>query len=120
MIPDGKKMVIYIDDLNMPRKDTFGSQPALELLRQWLDYEGWFDRQFRDIFKNILDIQFIASMGPPGGGRAQISRRVQSKFNMINFTQPHDNQIKRIFQSILTFKFQEFDEDIKPLAENIA
>ena len=25
MIPDGKKMVIYVDDLNMPKKDTFGS-----------------------------------------------------------------------------------------------
>jgi dynein heavy chain len=25
MIPDGKKLVIFIDDLNMPRKDTFGS-----------------------------------------------------------------------------------------------
>lgn len=25
MIPDGKKMIIFIDDLNMPRKDTYGS-----------------------------------------------------------------------------------------------
>lgn len=44
MVPDGKKMVIFIDDLNMPRKDRFGSQPPLELIRQWMDYEGWFDR----------------------------------------------------------------------------
>lgn len=29
MVPDGKKMVIYVDDLNMPKKDTFGSQPPL-------------------------------------------------------------------------------------------
>ena len=53
-------------------------------------------------------------MGPPGGGRAEISRRVQSKFNLINFTFPPDSQVRRIFQSILTYKFQEFgDEEIR-------
>lgn len=97
MIADGKKMVIFIDDLNMPRKDEFGSQPPLELLRQWVDYGGWFDRNVREIFKNILEIQVVAAMGPPGGGKAVISGRVQSKFNMINFTFPSDSQVKRIF-----------------------
>jgi dynein heavy chain len=29
MVPDGKRMVIYVDDLNMPKKDVFGSQPPL-------------------------------------------------------------------------------------------
>ena len=58
-----EKAVIFIDDLNMPRKDFFGSQPPLELLRQWFDYSGWFDRKQRDLFKFILDIQFIAAMG---------------------------------------------------------
>lgn len=24
-----KKMIIYVDDLNMPKKDTYGSQPPL-------------------------------------------------------------------------------------------
>jgi dynein heavy chain len=37
----GKRMITYIDDLNMPRKDEFGSQPPLELLRQWIDYGFW-------------------------------------------------------------------------------
>ena len=27
------------------RKDLFGSQPPLELLRQWIDYGCWYDRQ---------------------------------------------------------------------------
>lgn len=40
-----KKAICFIDDLNMPRKDTYGSQPPLELIRQWKDYGFWYDRQ---------------------------------------------------------------------------
>jgi dynein heavy chain len=34
----GKKLLTYLDDLNMPAKDEYGSQPPLELVRQWIDY----------------------------------------------------------------------------------
>ena len=30
----------------------------------------------------------LASMGPPGGGRMVISKRLQSRFNLINMTFP--------------------------------
>ena len=36
--PGGRKMITFVDDLNMPQKDTFGSHPPLELLRQWIEY----------------------------------------------------------------------------------
>lgn len=112
MVPDGKKMVIFVDDLNMPKKDTYGSQPPLELMRQWMDYGGWFDRAQNEIFKKVEDIQFIAAMGPPGGGRNEISRRMQTKFLMVNFTFPGESQVRRIFQNILAHKFltQDFDD----------
>ena len=114
----GKRMLCFVDDLNMPQKDTYGSQPPLELLRQWIDYGGWYERE-KQSWRNILDMQLIAAMGPPGGGRSQISERLQSRFNLINFTFPADSQLRRIFESILAPKLSEFDEEIKNLAGKI-
>lgn len=41
----GKHLVCFLDDLNMPAHDLFGSQPPLELLRLWIDYGFWYDLQ---------------------------------------------------------------------------
>ena len=43
--PVNKRVIIMIDDLNMPKLDTYGSQPPIELLRQYLDFGGLYDRE---------------------------------------------------------------------------
>lgn len=34
-------MITFMDDFNMPVKEKYGSQPPLELVRQWIDYGFW-------------------------------------------------------------------------------
>ncbi|EDV25795.1 uncharacterized protein TRIADDRAFT_23475 [Trichoplax adhaerens] len=112
----GKKLLTFMDDFNISSKDTYGSQPPLELIRQWLDYGFWYDRS-KQAVKYIKDMYLLAAMGPPGGGRTVISGRLQSRFNLINMTFPQESQIKRIYGTMINQKLQDFEEDIKPLGD---
>lgn len=111
-------MVTFLDDFNMPAKDTYGSQLALELLRQWIDYEFWYDRQkqWRIYVKQMI---LLAAMGPAGGGRQVVSPRTISRFNMINMTFPSEATINRIFGQMLNQQLSEFSEEIKRLGQKI-
>jgi len=72
---NNKKTILFIDDLNMPQKEVFGSQPPLELIRQLFSNGGWYD--FSDFeFKYIVDVYIMSAMGIPGGGRSIINPRI--------------------------------------------
>lgn len=109
--PIGKKFVIFIDDLNMPKKEEYGAQPPLELLRQWMDYKGWYDRKDKEKpFKKIEDIIFIAAMGPPGGGRSVITPRLQRHFNIMTYTNLQDESVHTIFFTIISAFMYNFSD----------
>ncbi|KTF88877.1 hypothetical protein cypCar_00027703 [Cyprinus carpio] len=99
--PLGKYFIFFIDDLNMPMLETYGAQPPIELLRQWMDHGGWYDRKQIGTFKNLVDINFACAMGPPGGGRNPITQRFTRHFNFLSFTEMEDTSKKKIFSTIL-------------------
>ena len=39
--PGARRLVYFVDDMNMPFVDKYDTQSAIELLRQMIDYNGW-------------------------------------------------------------------------------
>ena len=61
--PPGKKLIVFIDDMNMPRVDDYGTQQPIALLKLLLEKGGMYDRGKDMNWKLFKDIFYFASMG---------------------------------------------------------
>jgi dynein heavy chain, axonemal len=61
--PPGKKLIVFIDDMNMPRVDDYGTQQPIALLKLLLEKGGIYDRGKELNWKYIKDIFYFAAMG---------------------------------------------------------
>ena len=59
----GKRLLVFIDDMNMPQVDVYGTQQPIALLKLLLEKGGMYDRGKDLNWKIFKDVQFIAAMG---------------------------------------------------------
>ena len=119
--PDNNRiMIVFVDDLNMPKKEKYEAQPPIEILRQWLDYEGWYDLTEKEKpFMHISNLILTGAMGPPGGGRSQLTNRFMRHFNVITYTELVDSSIKSIFTRKVKNFLVKFSPDTKAVVDTL-
>uniref|UniRef100_A0A8C4HI55 Dynein, axonemal, heavy polypeptide 9 like n=1 Tax=Dicentrarchus labrax TaxID=13489 RepID=A0A8C4HI55_DICLA len=101
--PTAKRLIYFIDDLNMPEVDVYGTVQPHTLIRQHLDYNHWYDRQ-RLVLKEIHNCQYITCMNPTAGSFS-INPRLQRHFSVFAVHFPSVDALATIFSSILSAHF---------------
>ena len=117
--PPGKRAIFFVDDLNLPARDAYGSQPPIELLRQFEDHGGWYGRD--NAFRSVVQTSFVAAMAPAGGGRHPVTERYLRHFSLLAVADIAGGTLRGIFERILRWYHDQggFDDAIKNLVPSI-
>ncbi|KAK9891062.1 hypothetical protein WA026_013388 [Henosepilachna vigintioctopunctata] len=111
--PMGKKLICFIDDMNMPQVDQYGTQQPIALLKLLFELGGFYDRGKDLNWKSLKDIFYFASMGVAGGGRNVVDPRFMSMFTVYNLIFPTSETLHHIYSSILTGHLKPFQPEVQ-------
>ncbi|XP_022258448.1 dynein beta chain, ciliary-like, partial [Limulus polyphemus] len=98
--PGNRRLVYFIDDVNMPKVDEYGTVQPHTLIRQHLDYSHWYDRTKLSL-KEIHNCQYVACMNPTAGSFV-INPRLQRHFCVFAVSFPGMEALHTIYNSILS------------------
>ncbi|KAG5856708.1 hypothetical protein ANANG_G00010770 [Anguilla anguilla] len=103
--PGNRKLIYFIDDMNMPAVDSYGTVQPHTLIRQHLDYRHWYDRQKLSL-KEIHNCQYVACMNPTAGSFT-VNPRLQRHFSVFAVNFPSSEALDSIYSKILAFHLQQ-------------
>ncbi|KAE9226456.1 Dynein beta chain, flagellar outer arm [Phytophthora fragariae] len=113
-----RKLIYFLDDLNMPFVEEFGTQTALALLRQYMDYNSWYDRHDLSSKKLIQDVQFLVCMNHKAGSFT-VNPRLHRHFSTLCISMPSKQDLTTIYSALLNQHLTNFADKIKRLAPSI-
>jgi len=116
--PPGKHLIYFIDDLNLPYIETYGTQNAIALLTQLMAHGSCFDRADLGMRKEICNVQFLAAMDPTCGSFS-VCERAQRHFATFNCAMPGHEDLRTVYTAIFAGHLNGFSPKLVELCEVI-
>ncbi|KFP31699.1 Dynein heavy chain 10, axonemal, partial [Colius striatus] len=117
--PKGKQLIVFLDDMNMPKVDEHGTQQPIALLKLLLEKGFLYNRGKEMNCKLLQDLIFIAAMGKAGGGRNEVDPRFISLCSVFNIPFPSEQSLYLIYSSILKGHTMMFNESVSAISDKI-
>lgn len=87
--PKGNKnLIIFIDEMHMPKKDKYGTQEPIALLKFLIDKGVMYERGGHLEKRTFNNLNFCGALLPPGAGYNTLDPRFLSLFSIINIVFP--------------------------------
>lgn len=115
--PGNKTMIYFVDDMNMPEVDTYGTVQPHTIIRQHMDYGHWYDRN-RLTLKDIHNCQYVSCMNPTSGSFT-INPRLQRHFCVFAVSFPSSDSLMTIYNSILSQHFVNAEQRFNPIVTKL-
>eukprot|EP01063_Lacrimia_lanifica_P004778 TRINITY_DN12719_c0_g2_i1.p1 TRINITY_DN12719_c0_g2~~TRINITY_DN12719_c0_g2_i1.p1 ORF type:complete len:3519 (+),score=1391.25 TRINITY_DN12719_c0_g2_i1:1056-10559(+) len=116
--PSRKTLLVFLDDLNLPVPDKYGTQLPLAPLRQFLDYGYFFDHTNPGAEKHITGIQIVAAMNHKAGSFGIVDR-LQRHFTVLAVDIPAPEDMKLVYLSILGGHVRGWGREVRSIAATI-
>ncbi|WAR03796.1 DYHC-like protein [Mya arenaria] len=98
--PGTRRLIYFVDDMNMPEVDKYFTVQPHTLMRQHIDHSHWYDRA-KLTLKEIHNTQYVACMNPTAGSFT-IDSRLQRHFAVFSVNFPNQEALTTIYTSILS------------------
>ena len=94
----GSWLVVFCDEINLPEKDTYGTQRVIMFMRQLVEHGGFWRND--NTWVKINRIQFVGACNPPtDAGRVEMSHRFLRHVPLLYVDFPERDSLLQIYRT---------------------
>jgi len=96
-------MILFFDDMSMPKINEWGDQVTLEIVRQILEQGGFYTLKKDEIgkFMTIQKVFFVGAMNTPAPGKNDIPNRAKRHYFVFSMVSPSKTTVDNIYGQMI-------------------